>query len=202
MSWLSFKEQTKGQGWGEEQGAEQEHSRRVGASGQGLAEGWWEAFETRVYLNAETADALSGCTGAQVGLKLKHRGLWLSSWLPGVVMARMDRAGHSGCGAAMPVGGEQTAGLRGQGDGLRESHLLDSCLGGFQWVWLPGDWMSSGKVWERPERRGAKFVFWKWDAGRNQRVRPGEERQKDSRRHVWGLVQTLQWGDGDGVPQS
>lgn len=28
------------QGWGEEQGAEQEHSRIVGASGQGLAEGW------------------------------------------------------------------------------------------------------------------------------------------------------------------
>ena len=67
-----------------------------------------------------------------MGLKLKHRGLWLSSWLPGVVKARMDRAGHSGCGAAMSMVGEQTAGLRGQGDGLRESHLLDSCLGGFQ----------------------------------------------------------------------
>lgn len=85
-------------------------------------------------MNTETADTLWGCIAAQVGLKLKHRGLWLSSWLPGVVTARMDRAGHSGVwGCNVRGWREQWVESRlGAGDELRESHLLDSRLGGFQ----------------------------------------------------------------------
>lgn len=67
-----------------------------------------------------------------MGLKLKHHGLWLSSWLPGVVMARIDRAGHSrvwGCDAG---GWRADSRTQGAGDELRESHLPDSCLEGFQ----------------------------------------------------------------------
>ena len=36
-----------------------------------------------------------------------------------------------GCGARTPKGGEQTAGYTGQQVGSRESHRLDSHLGGF-----------------------------------------------------------------------
>lgn len=136
-----------------------------------------------------------------MGLKLKHRGLWLSSWLPGVVMARMDRAGHSGwgCDACGWRADRRTQGTGGWIKGEPPAGLMPW---GFSVSVVARRLDEPQKGLRAAREEGGQVCLLEVRRWEEPASETREERQKNSRRHVWGLVQTLQWGDGDGVPQS